>query len=305
MKAQHPHNPSILRTPDHRFAALPDYPFEPHYTQVDGLRMHHVEAGPADGEPVLMLHGEPTWSYLYRKMIPIIAAAGYRAIAPDLVGFGRSDKPVRRADYTYARHVGWIAQWMTELNLNNITLVCQDWGSLIGLRLVGEHPDRFSRVVVANGALPLGEGKPPLVFSLWQQFARWVPRLPVSRIVSFGCHDTLPPSIRAAYDAPFPNERYKQGARAFPMLVPLTPHDPATSANRQAWEMLRRWEKPFLTAFSDGDPITRGNDHRFQKHIPGAAGQPHTTIRNAGHFLQEDKGPELARVVVDFMQRTT
>ncbi len=294
---------AVLRTPDHRFANLPDYPFEPRYTMIDGLRVHHVEAGPRRAAPVLMMHGEPTWSYLYRHMIPIIANAGYRAIAPDLVGFGRSDKLTRRNDYSYAGHVAWMTQWLDTNRLTNITLVCQDWGSLIGLRLVAERPKRFSRVVVANGALPTGKGKAPLAFKLWQQFARLVPRLPVGRIVSFGCRQGLSPTVRAAYDAPFPDESYKAAARAFPMLVPLKRNDPGAIDNRRAWEVLRRWDKPFLTAFSDGDPITRGGDRLFQRRVPGAKHQPHTIIRGGGHFVQEDAGPELARIVVDFINQ--
>jgi haloalkane dehalogenase len=294
---------SILRTPDERFADLPDYPFPPRYTEIDGLRIHHVEAGPADGAIVLMLHGEPTWSYLYRHMIPCFAEAGLRAIAPDLVGFGRSDKLPDRSDYSYAQHVDWMTRWIEANDLGGITLLCQDWGSLIGLRLVAARPDRFSRVVVANGALPEGRGKPPLVFSLWQQFARWTPRMPISRIVSFGCRRPLAPEVRAAYDAPFPTEAYKAGARAFPRLVPLRPDDPGAIANREAWQLLRQWQKPFLTAFSDGDPITRGMDRLFQERVPGARNQPHTTIRGAGHFLQEDKGRELAQVVIDWLRQ--
>jgi haloalkane dehalogenase len=299
-----PRWPQILRTPDERFADLPEYPFAPNYTLVDRLRIHHVEAGPADGEPVLMLHGEPTWSYLYRKMLPVVADAGLRAIAPDLVGFGRSDKPARREVYSYAQHVAWMAGWIAKRDLHDITLVCQDWGSLIGLRLVAEQGDRFKRVVVANGALPTGEGKTSPVITIWQMFVRLVPRLPVGRIVSFGCHTPLSPVVRAAYDAPFPTERYKSAARAFPALIPLRPDDPGAIANRRAWEVLRRWNKPLLTVFSDGDPITRGNDRVFQRRVPGARDQPHTTIRHAGHFLQEDRGGELAQIVVDFVRRT-
>ena len=295
----------LLRTPDDRFANLPDYPFDPHYTQVGGIRIHHVEAGSVTAPPVLMLHGEPSWSYLYRHMLPVIAAAGYRAVAPDLVGFGKSDKPAKRRDYTYQRHVEWMARWMEISGLHNVTLVCQDWGSLIGLRLVALDPERFDRVVVANGALPTGTGSPPLAFRLWQQFARWTPHFPAGWIVSAGSRHRLPAEVRAAYDAPFPDESYKQGARAFPMLVPLRTTDPEARANRRAWRVLRRWEKPFLTAFSDGDPITRGMERCFQELVPGAQGQPHTVLHDAGHFVQEDKGVELANIVVDFIARTS
>lgn len=294
----------ILRTPDERFARLADYPFAPHYTDVDGLRIHHAEAGPSDAEPVLLMHGEPTWSYLYRHMIPIIADAGYRAIAPDLVGFGRSDKLADRSVYSYQQHVDWMTHWLEARNLDRITLVCQDWGSLIGLRVVAARPERFARVVVANGALPTGQGTAPLAFRLWQLFARWAPRLPIDRIVSAGCRRSLSPAARQAYNAPFPDESYKVAARVFPRLVPLTSDDPGAVANREAWAVLRQWHKPFLTAFSDGDPITRGGDRVFQREVPGAAGQSHTVIRGAGHFLQEDCGSELAAVVLDFIART-
>lgn len=293
----------VLRTPDERFQNLPDFPFEPRYTEVDGLRMHHVEEGPAYADPVLLLHGEPTWSFLYRHMIPPLAEAGHRVLAPDLIGFGRSDKLARREDYTYARHVAWMKAWIETHNLRRITLVGQDWGSLIGLRLVAEMPERFARVVIANGYLPAGDVPAPVAFRLWQLFARWSPWFPISRIVQVGSVSWLPPEVRAAYDAPFPDRRYKAAARMLPLLVPLSEGDPATPANRRAWEVLERWDKPFLTAFASGDPIFRGADRVLQRRIPGAAGQPHTTIRQAGHFIQEDRGKELARVVADFIAR--
>ncbi len=294
----------VLRTPDDRFAHLPDYPFEPHYTVVEDLRIHHIDEGPAKGARVLLMHGEPTWSFLYRHMIPVLVAAGYRAVAPDLVGFGRSDKPALLSDYSYQRHVDWMKGWLEGMRLDNMTLVCQDWGSLIGLRLAAELPERFSRIVVANGFLPTGDSRVPFAFRLWQTFAKWTPWFPAGRIVSFGCRTRLTRETIAAYNAPFPKESYKQGARAFPRLVPTRPDDPASPANRRAWKSLRQWEKPFLTAFSDGDPVFRGADRVFQKLVPGAAGQPHTTIRGAGHFLQEDRGRELAQVVVDFIEGT-
>lgn len=267
--------------------------------------MHHVEAGPADGQPVLLLHGEPTWSFLYRKMIPIIAAGGYRALAPDLIGFGRSDKPTDLRAYSYERHVAWIAEWMRLRELRNVTLVGQDWGSLIGLRLVGERPDCFSRIVIANGFLPTGEGRLPAVFRLWRAFARWSPLFPISAIVRAGCAHPLAPEVRSAYDAPFPDRRSKAGARVFPQLVPSDRLDPAAIANRAAWETLRKWERPFLTAFATGDAIFRGLDRLLQKQIPGAQGQPHVRIGGAGHFIQEDKGEELARVIVQFLDHST
>jgi haloalkane dehalogenase len=293
-----------LRTPDERFAALPDFPFAPNYVEVpsgDGgapLRVHYLDEGPAGGEGVLLLHGEPSWSFLYRKMIPVLTAAGLRCIAPDLVGFGRSDKPTERTDYTYARHVEWMrAALFDALDLHDVTLVCQDWGGLIGLRLVGENPDRFARVVTANTFLPTGEKPPGEAFLNWQNFSQTVDDFDIGVVIGMGCRSELSPEVIAAYNAPFPDDSYKAGARQFPMLVPTSVDDPATTANRKAWETLRGWTKPFLTAFSDKDPITRGGDRAFQTEVPGCAGQPHTTIEGGGHFLQEDRGEQLADVV--------
>jgi len=294
----------ILRTPDDRFRQLPGYPFAPRYLDLGSLRMHYVDEGPRDGAPVLLLHGEPSWSYLYRKMIPVLTAAGHRAVAPDFVGFGRSDKPVHREDYTYQRHVDWTRSVIEQLDLRGITLVCQDWGGLIGLRLAAEHDDRFTRIVTANTFLPTGDTPPGDAFLAWLKFSQETPEFPVGRLVQGGCVTSLAPEVVAAYDAPFPDDRYKAGARQFPVLVPISPDDPASAPNRKAWEVLRRWRKPFLTAFSDSDPITHGADGLLQQAIPGAQGQPHTTIAGAGHFVQEDKGEELARVVVDFIART-
>ena len=294
----------LLRTPDERFANLPGYPFAPHYLIVEGVRVHYLDEGPADGEPVLLMHGEPSWSYLYRTMTPLIAAAGYRVIAPDLVGFGRSDKPAAREDYTYQRHVDWMRGLLLGLDLRNITLFCQDWGGLIGLRLVAEHTDRFARVVAANTGLPTGDHPMGEAFLRWQQFSQQVPEFHAGGIVRGATASELAPEVIAAYDAPFPDDRYKAGARQFPLLVPNSPDDPAAPANRQAWEALKRFEKPFLTAFSDGERITRGGDRLFQEMIPGAAGQPHVTIAGARHFLQEDQGEAVARVVIDFARAT-
>src|SRR2546421_1237752 len=291
----------ILRTPDERFTDLPGYGFEPHYVKVDGLRVHYVDEGSASAEPVLMLHGEPSWSYLYRKMIPLITAAGYRTVAPDLVGFGRSDKPGRREDYTYQRHVDWMKGWLEAVDLRHITLVCQDWGGLIGLRLAAEHEERFDRVVAANTGLPTGDRSLGEAFLRWQRYSQTTPNFHAGGIVKGGCVSELSPEVVAAYDAPFPDDRYKAGARQFPLLVPTSLDDPAAVPNRRAWEVLARWEQPLLTAFSDSDPILRGGDRVFQKLIPGAKGQPHTTIVGAGHFLQEDKGEELAQEVINFM----
>jgi haloalkane dehalogenase len=299
----------VLRTPDERFDGLPDFPYEPHYLMVpDGeggrLRIHYVDEGPKDADPVLMMHGEPSWSFLYRKMIPIFLEAGYRAVAPDLVGFGRSDKPADRSDYTYNRHVEWMNAWLEEADLKRITLVCQDWGGLIGLRLLAAHPERFARAVVANTGLPTGDFPISKAFLQWRKFSVEVPEFNVGAIINMGTLSDLPEEILGAYNAPFPDETYKEGARIFPSLVPIAPDDPAAPANRQAWEVLSRFEKPFLTAFSDGDPITRGGEQIFQKRVPGAQGQPHTVIQGGGHFLQEDRGEEFARVVKDFMIKT-
>jgi haloalkane dehalogenase len=300
-----------LRTPDDRFTELPDYPFAPNYVEVasgdgdkDGtVRVHYLDEGPRQAPVVLLMHGEPSWSFLYRKMIPVLTDAGIRSIAPDLVGFGRSDKPIERRDYTYARHVEWMrAALFDELDLHDVILIGQDWGGLIGLRLVGEHPDRFARVVTANTFLPTGETPPGDAFLNWQRFSQTVVEFPVGFIVNTGCTSELSDAVVAAYDAPFPEERYKAGARQFPMLVPTSPDDPASGANRAAWDVLRTFTRPWLTAFSDQDPITRGGDQAFQREIPGCAGQPHTTIEGGGHFLQEDRGAELARVVAAFVK---
>ncbi len=264
--------------------------------------MTHVEAG--KGPVVLMLHGEPTWSFLYRRMIPVISESGFRAVAPDLVGFGRSDKPAALADHTYARHVDWVRRWIETNELSGITLVCQDWGSLIGLRLAAEHPDRFDRIVVANGFLPTADRPVPWAFRIWRAFARYVPVFPTGLVLRAGTAVRLPAEVIAAYKAPFPTEAYKKGARAFPRLVPTEPDDPAVPANREAWNRLGRWEKPFLTAFGKKDPILGKTDRILQRHVPGAAGQPHRDLTQASHFVQEDAGPELAQIVVDFARTT-
>ncbi len=292
----------ILRTPEERFLNLPGYDFEARYIEIGDLRMHYIDEGPKDADPVLLLHGEPSWSYLYRTMIPPIVEAGLRAIAPDLIGFGKSDKPAEQSEYSYERHVVWMRGFLESLDLSNITLVCQDWGSLIGLRLAAENEERFDRIVLANGGLPTGDQNMPMAFRVWRAFARFSPWLPIGRLIQVGTVSKLPPEVVAAYDAPFPDSSYKAGARAFPRLVPTTPDDPAAPANRAAWDVFRNWQKPFLTSFSDGDPITRGLDKVFVKRVPGAKNQPHTTIKGAGHFLQEEKGPEFAKVIIDFLK---
>ena len=302
-----------LRTPNDRFDDLPDHPWPPRYLQIDAgdggadrLRVHYVDDGPPDaGETVLLLHGEPSWSFLYRKVIPPLVAAGHRCVAPDLVGFGRSDKPAARGDYTYQRHVDWLTETVFgRLDLRDVTLVCQDWGGLLGLRLVAEHPDRFRRVVAANTFLPTGDRDPGEAFTAWRTFSQEVEVLPIGGILRGATVSTLSDEVVAAYDAPFPDESYKEGARQFPLLVPATPDDPAAEPNRRAWASLERFDKPFLCAFSDQDPVTAGADRHLRERIPGAKGQAHTTLRGGGHFLQEDVGPELAQVVVDLIATT-
>lgn len=290
-----------LRTPDARFENLPDFNFKPHYVDVDSIRMHYVDEGPRNGKVVLLLHGEPSWSYLYRFMIAPLSHAGLRVIAPDLIGFGRSDKPTKKSDYTYAGHVAWMKQFIETLNLSDITMFCQDWGSLIGLRVAAENEHRFARIVVGNGGLPTGDQTMPRVFKIWRAFARFSPWFPIGKIIQNGTITQLSDAVVAAYDAPFPSSRYKAGTRAFPMLVPVTPNDPASDANRAAWKTLGQWQKPFLTTFSNRDPITRGGEKYFQDIVPGANNLKHVKIKNAGHFLQEDKGAELASVLTRFV----
>jgi haloalkane dehalogenase len=294
----------VLRTDDDRFRDLPGWTYAPRYTHVGGVRIHYVDEGPTAAAPVLLLHGEPSWSFLYRKMIPVLVGAGNRVVAPDLVGFGRSDKPTRRDAYTYHAHVAWMAGVISSLDLRGMTLVCQDWGGLIGLRLVAESMDRFARVVAANTGLPTGDERVSDAFRTWQAFSQSVDELPVGATIRRGCAREMPDSVVKAYEAPFPDESYKAGARQFPLLVPTRPDDPASDANRRAWKALEGFRKPFLTAFGDSDPITRGADKAFQRRVPGCAGQPHVTIQRAGHFLQEDAGEELARITAAFIAST-
>jgi haloalkane dehalogenase len=331
-----------VRTPDDRFRDLPGWPYAPRYVEVpDGaggaLRMHTVDEGPRGAAPILCLHGQPTWSYLYRKMIPLFVAAGHRVVAPDLVGFGRSDKPTSTDDYTYARHVGWLRALVEALDLRGATLVGQDWGGLVGLRVLAEAPERFARVVVSNTGLPDGSAVPEaavpalraayaklpvpqtmadvaqgflgagasgaLPFQVWQKYAAESPGFRAGAVLQALC-PRLSPAEVAAYDAPFPDERHLAGARRFPTLVPILPDDPAAPDNRRAWERLRGFAKPFLTAFTDSDPVTKGQDARFQAEVAGARGQPHVTIAGAGHFVQEDAPEALARITIDFVART-
>jgi len=294
----------VLRTPDDRFGQLPDFPYTPRYTDLGGLRVACIDEGPRDAPVVLLMHGEPTWSFLYRKMIPVLLAAGWRVVAPDLVGFGRSDKPAHAADYSYRHHMQWMAAWLAAMDLRRVTLFCQDWGSLIGLRLAAEAPQRFDRIVLANGGLPTGTSAVPAAFKVWRAFARFSPWFPIGRIVRAGCVGGLSAAEVAAYDAPFPSARHRIAARRFPGFVPTTPDDPERAANEAAWAIFKRWDKPFLTLFSNRDPVTRGGHRVWQQNVPGARGQPHAVIRDAGHFLQEDKGAEVARAVVAFIAAT-
>ncbi len=284
-------NLDVLRTPDAAFAAISDFPFAAHYCEITDartgtpLRIHYIDEGPRDAPVVLMMHGEPTWCYLYRHMIAPVVAAGFRVVAPDLVGFGKSDKPAAKSDYSYAAHVGWMRQWLEALDLTRITLACQDWGSLVGLRLLAEMPERFSAVVLSNGGLPEG-GPAPRAFASWRAFSKYSPVFPIGRIINKGTKRGLSPAEIAAYDAPFPDARYKAGARIFPSFVPFA-GNPAVPDQKRAWEVIERWDKPFLCAFSDGDPITRTGETRFIGRVPGTAGQPHRTLKG-GHFIQED-----------------
>ena len=293
-----------LQTPDSRFENLPGYPFAPNYLDVvasdtDKVRMHYVDEGPSDGPPIVLLHGEPTWSYLYRTMIPPLVEGGHRVLAPDLIGFGRSDKPRRVEDYSYLRHVEWVTSWFDSLDLREVTLFVQDWGSMIGLRIAAEQSDRIARIVVANGFLPAGHQPANTAFRAWRAFARYSPVLPAGRLVALGTVTTVPADVRAGYDAPFPGKSFQAGARAFPRLVPTEPDDPAIPANRAAWDALGQWRKPFLCVFGARDPILGRADKPLIAHVPGAAGQPHARI-NGGHFIQEDCGPELAERIVSW-----
>lgn len=296
----------VLRTPDERFADLVDYPFAPHYltvTDADGsdLRIHYVDEGPRDAAPILLMHGEPSWSYLYRKFVPDLVARGHRVIAPDLIGFGKSDKPAARSDYTYERHVAWMSDWLTALDFTDITLFCQDWGGLVGLRLVAAFPDRFARLVVSNTGLPIGTGSSE-GFDSWLAFSQNVPQFPVGFIVNAGTTRDLSAAEIAAYDAPFPDERYKEGARQFPTLVPITPDHASVAENRAAWAVLERFERPVLTAFGDKDAVTKGGERAFIERIPGARGQPHRIIAGGGHFIQEDAPEQLCGLIDDLIR---
>ena len=295
----------LLRTIDERFENLPDFQYEPNYLEVDNIRIHYVDEGPKDAEVILLMHGEPVWSFLYRNMIPIFVKAGYRTLAPDLVGFGRSDKPTEQDDHTYRKHVEWMTKWMKLLDLQRITLACQDWGSLIGLRVAIENQDRFNRIILSN-AIPLPTGAQSMpkdsAFMRWREFSRTTTNFDIKRIIQGATITTLSKDILRGYNAPFPDDTYKAGPRIMPSLVPISKDDPEFGANTRAWEQFAKWEKPFLTAFSDKGPITAGAYAPWQKLVPGAQGQSHPTIKDASHFIAEDKGPELADVIIEFMK---
>jgi haloalkane dehalogenase len=305
----------VLRTPDERFVDLPDYSFEPHYlTLIDPhfgtLRMHRVDEGPREAPVALMLHGEPTWSYLYRKLIPPVAAAGYRAIAPDMIGFGRSDKLTQRTAYTYQGYVDWLRQFIEELDLRRITLVCQDWGGPIGLRVLSEMPERFDAVLAANTLLPNFQpppqgvdGWPGPVIENWAKICRESGDLPVAEIVASVAKTRPSVEVMRAYDAPFPDASYKTATLAITGLIPIREDMPGIKENREAWKVVEGFAKPFLTAFSDGDPSTKAWETVFRERVKGAQGQPHTEIKNAGHFVQEEQGEALAGVLLSLLQR--
>jgi len=292
----------LLRTPDERFENLTDFPYEPHYVEVEEIRIHYVDEGPKDAETILLMHGEPSWCYLYRHMIPILVEAGYRAIAPDLVGFGRSDKPKKQDDHTYRKHVEWITKWVKSIDLQKITLFCQDWGSLIGLRVAIENQERFSRIVLSNGGLPTGARTGGEAFMRWRELSRTMPVFDLKFVMQGGTATKISRDVIKGYEAPFPDETYKAGPRIMPSLVPISTDDPEHEANKSAIEQYKQWKKPFLTAFSDNDAITKGGYRLWQEIVPGAQGQEHVTIKGGGHFLQEDKGPECANVIIKFIK---
>lgn len=293
--------PGVLRTPEERFENLPDFPFEPHYAGIDGLRVHYLDEGPENGDPVLLMHGEPSWCFLYRKMIPVLVEAGYRCIAPDLIGFGKSDKLAKRSGYTYQFHVDIMNALVRQLDLKNATLFGQDWGGLIGIRVLIDNMDRFKAMVVGNTGLPTGDHGATDAFKAWLEYSQTVEDFHVGGIVKGGCATDLAEAVIAAYNAPFPSDEYKEAARIFPALVPITPDDPAAEANRNGWQALQKWTGKVLTLFSDQDPVTAGGYKPFQKLLPGAKDQPHETIEGAGHFLQEDKGEVVAEKMVAWL----
>ena len=298
-------NMNYLRTPEERFKNLPDYSFTENYITVKGgPRMHFVDEGSENEQVVVMLHGEPSWSYLYRKMIPVFVENGYRAIAPDLIGFGKSDKPSEMTDYTYQNHIDWLEPIFAHLKLKNITLFIQDWGGLLGLRLLEKYDSIIDRVVAANTFLPAGHFEPNKAFSKWREFSQKSPDFDIGTVLNKATITDLSEEVIAAYDAPFPDDSYKAGARIFPSIVPFGDTNPECLTNRKVWAFLMKYEKPFLTLFSDSDPIMKGVEQFFISQVPGAKNMPHDIIKGGGHFLQEDKGEEIAKKVVAFIKQT-
>jgi haloalkane dehalogenase len=293
---------TVLRTDDSRFQDLPDFDFTPHYQVIEDpdlgpLRMHYLDEGDEEAPAVLCLHGEPSWCYLYRHMIPVLVAGGFRVLAPDLVGFGRSDKPAGRQHYSYARHVAWVRAWLEALDLRGITLVAQDWGGLIGLNLVAAMPERFDRISLSNTGMPTGDEPENPAFLAWRGYSQKVEDFDAGVIVNMASQRELSDAEQAAYRAPFPDESFMAGARQFPMLVPVSPDNPAADGNREAWEQLARWDKPMLLCFSDADPVSAPWRQPFVDRVPGARGQPHRTL-HGGHFVQEDDGRAWAEAIV-------
>lgn len=298
----------VLRTPDARFAALEDYDFAPHYltvTDKDGtpIRIHYVDEGPADADPILLMHGNPTWAYLYRKMIRPLAAAGHRVIAVDLVGCGRSDKPAAKADYTLARHYDWMSKWLTGMRLDHVTLFCQDWGGTIGLYLTAMHPERFDRVIASNTGLPTGDGESEFM-KMWVGMMRDATSFPLAQMLPAGMTHKITPGELAAYTAPFPSDAYMAGIISFPMLIAVQPDNPGVPINKAAWKKLETFDKPFLTLFGELDPVAKGADTAMQARIPGAMGQPHHIFPNAHHFIQEDVPEGLVEHILRFIATT-
>ncbi len=293
----------ILQTPEEQFQNLPDYEFKENYVEIDEMRMHYVDYGESE-QVVLLLHGEPSWSFLYRRMIKRITRAGIRVIAPDLIGFGKSDKPTDETVYTYQNHYNWLKSFIEQLGLSEINLFCQDWGGLLGLRMVAFEPQLFARVVASNTFLPIGQPAPSEAFLKWREFSKTSKEFDIGRVIQMGSASELSEEIIAAYNAPFPDESYKVGARVFPSIVPIDFDDPEAATNREAWKELGSFDKPFLTAFGDSDPITRGGEKVIQKLIPGCKGMYHPIVAGGGHFIQEDKPDLMTSLIVNLIKNT-